>query len=78
VEGVTGLLAAPGDFETLADILIRLAANPDLRSRFGRAAAERVPCLFAEQRVNRLWISEYRRLVCESFQEVATARAAKV
>ncbi len=76
-DGVTGLLAKPGDSEALADILIQLATNPELRMRFGSAAAERVPRLFAEERVNRLWISEYRQLVCESFPGLATAPAAK-
>ena len=36
-DGETGLLTPPGDASALADALIRLLAEPDLRSRLGRA-----------------------------------------
>ena len=38
----TGLLVEPGDPIALADAIERLAADPDLRSRLGRAGRERV------------------------------------
>ena len=78
VENVTGLLAPAGESEALADILIQLMENPDLRTRLGRAAGERVPCLFADERVNHLWISEYRRALCESFPGFPNATPAKI
>ena len=39
---VEGLVVPPGDAEALADALVRLAADPALRSRLGAAARERV------------------------------------
>lgn len=59
-DGVDGLLYPPGDVDILADILARLAADPALRERLGRAArkraddfrpgvvAERVQALYAQ------------------------------
>ncbi|HET6603800.1 MAG TPA: glycosyltransferase [Xanthomonadaceae bacterium] len=41
VDGVTGLLAPPGDAAALADRIARLAADPALRQRMGRAGRER-------------------------------------
>jgi sugar transferase (PEP-CTERM/EpsH1 system associated) len=42
LDGETGLLVPPGDSETLAQALIRLLRDPDLRSRMGRAGRRRV------------------------------------
>jgi glycosyltransferase involved in cell wall biosynthesis len=41
-DGHSGLLVPPGRADLLADALERLIADPDLRKRLGRAAAERV------------------------------------
>jgi glycosyltransferase involved in cell wall biosynthesis len=78
VEGVTGLLAPPSDSQALAHILIELAGNSELRIRLGRAAANHVPVRFCEQRVNRLWLSEYQQLLSECLPAFAKAAAAKV
>lgn len=40
-DGVTGYLAEPGDVERLAEGVIRLLSDPELRERFGAAARER-------------------------------------
>jgi glycosyltransferase involved in cell wall biosynthesis len=40
-EGVDGLLYPPGNFAALAQILVRLDAEPELRTQLGRAAAVR-------------------------------------
>ena len=42
LDGVTGLTVPPGDADALAAALQRLADDPDLRARFGKAAAARV------------------------------------
>lgn len=41
VDGETGLLVEPDDVDGLARTIERLAGDPDLRRRFGAAAAER-------------------------------------
>ncbi len=45
-EGVSGLLAAPGNAEAIADALERLARNPALREALGGAARERIVAEF--------------------------------
>lgn len=42
LDGETGLLAPPGDAAAMAEALTRLAADPELRARMGRAAREHV------------------------------------
>jgi len=42
LDGATGLLVEPGDDVALAEAIARLAADPDLRARMGRAGRERV------------------------------------
>ncbi|MBR7038892.1 MAG: glycosyltransferase, partial [Oscillospiraceae bacterium] len=42
LDGVTGLTVPPGDDDALAAALQRLADDPALRARFGKAAAARV------------------------------------
>ena len=46
--GETGLLAAPGDVDATAAHIVRLLGDPDLRTRMGAAAAERVRRHFDE------------------------------
>jgi glycosyltransferase involved in cell wall biosynthesis len=45
-DGVEGFLIEPGDVEALADRMLRLAANPDLRRRMGEAARRRAEAEF--------------------------------
>jgi glycosyltransferase involved in cell wall biosynthesis len=48
--GETGFVIGPGDWETLAGHLQRLVADPELRTRLGRAARRRAEALFDARR----------------------------
>lgn len=41
-DGVDGLLVAPSDIQGLADVLIQLMDNPELRERMGKEARQRI------------------------------------
>jgi len=47
VDAESGLLAGPGDDADLADAVLRLLADPELRARLGAAAARRMRERFA-------------------------------
>lgn len=51
VDGETGLLVPPSDDAALADCLLRIARDPGLRRRFGRAGAQRVRDAFGLERM---------------------------
>jgi glycosyltransferase involved in cell wall biosynthesis len=51
VDGVTGLLVAPRDAESLRDAMKRLAGDPTLRGKMGRAARKRVVENFGHKKV---------------------------
>ncbi len=48
-DGVNGLLADPGDVESLSAALARLLADADLRRRLGQAAADRLRARFDQE-----------------------------
>ena len=50
-DGVTGVLVPPRDSEAIADALIRLLRDPDLRERMGRAGQERVRAEYSIDRI---------------------------
>jgi len=58
-EGVEGFLVRPGDVQSLADRLVHLGANADLRVRMGKAARRRVEAEYdlevMAQRVSRVY-----------------------
>lgn len=58
----SGVLIPPGDAEALADAMLRLAADPALRERMGRAARDRYLALFAPDVVLSLLMSTYARV----------------
>ncbi len=70
-DGVTGLLVPPRDPISLAQAIAKLAANPKFRETVGRAAMSHIQARYSEQRVNQLWMDEYRKLVKESLSNVA-------
>ena len=51
VDGVSGLLVPPSDSAALAQAMLRLARDPDLRARLGRAGRERVGKVFGLERM---------------------------
>jgi glycosyltransferase involved in cell wall biosynthesis len=60
-DGVTGLLAPAGDAEALAERVVALAGDPELRGRLGDAGRRRALERFSEARMQ----EEYRRLYDE-------------
>ena len=50
-EGETGFLVDPGDVEALGDRLARLAHDPELRERMGRAGRRQMPSRYAVDRL---------------------------
>jgi glycosyltransferase involved in cell wall biosynthesis len=62
-DGVTGLLVPPGDAESLAGGIARLAEDEGLRHRLGQAGRQFVTARFSEKRVNGLYLDEYWSLV---------------
>ena len=68
-DGRTGLLAAAGDDEALAEAALLLAADPALRAAMGQAGRQRAEELFSEARM----VSEYDRLYAEMLGGAAEA-----
>ena len=61
-DGKTGLLVERGDAKALANALVRLLSDDDLRARMGKAAGQRAAEHFSWDRIaNRVW-SEYQSL----------------
>jgi glycosyltransferase involved in cell wall biosynthesis len=66
VEGVTGLLVAPGDPAALADAIESLMRDPELRRRMGDAARTRIREHFS--------LAEMTRKVEQVFDDASSAR----
>jgi len=62
VDGVTGLVVPVGDDDALAQALIRLLSDPDLRRRMGSAARRRVSSEFSSESIVLRLADLYRRL----------------
>jgi glycosyltransferase involved in cell wall biosynthesis len=65
-DGVDGFLAEPGDVEALADRLVRLAEDRELRARMGAAGRVRVPERYAVERLIDDTDRLYRSLLAEA------------
>jgi glycosyltransferase involved in cell wall biosynthesis len=63
VDGENGFLVAPGDPAATADAILRLAAEPELRRRFGRRSRERAVARFDFEAVAARTVSMYRELL---------------
>ena len=62
-DGVTGILVPPGNSEALADAIIRLLRDPDLRQRMGWAGQERVRAEFTVDQVVAQTLAVYESVV---------------
>jgi glycosyltransferase involved in cell wall biosynthesis len=58
-----GILVPSGDIAALADAMIKLAENPDLRKSMGEAAQERYQKLFSPKVVVPMMLNTYQRVV---------------
>lgn len=65
-DGVTGLLAPSGDDAGIAEALLRLAADPDLRGQLGRRGRARAEGVFSE--------SQMHAAYCEAYDAMASGR----
>lgn len=72
VPEVTGLLASAGDDETLAQHLVRLAANRSLAARLGRNGAVRAKDLFSFERMAEGYADVFEQITGGSRGIVAT------
>jgi len=66
----SGILVPPGDVKALAEAMLCLAQNPELRATMGAAAKERYEKLFSPKVVVPLMVATYRR-VTRNGNEVA-------
>ena len=57
-----GVLVPPGDANTLAQVMLRLARDPNLRQSMGRAAYERYQRFFSPHAVLPLMLQTYQRV----------------
>ena len=61
-DGVTGVLVPPRDSEALADAILELVDDPDLRRRYGAAGRKKAEREFDDVAVADRYITEYARL----------------
>jgi glycosyltransferase involved in cell wall biosynthesis len=61
-DGLSGLVVRPGSIEDLAAALARLARDPELRCRLGRAAAERALSQFSPEKEAAAWDSVFQSI----------------
>ncbi|MBL8659730.1 MAG: glycosyltransferase [Rhodospirillales bacterium] len=62
IHGTTGLCVQPGNSEALAEAVKLLAANPELRKRFGKAGFERASALYKAAAVDERLREHFRFL----------------
>jgi glycogen(starch) synthase len=62
-DGVTGILVPPGDSHAMAQAILSLLRDPDLRRRMGQAGRERVLTEFTVERVVQRTVAVYQEAV---------------
>ncbi len=60
-EGVTGLLASPGDSQDLAEKILQLARNPELRYHMGKKGRQRAEAFFSREQMAKRTVETYDR-----------------
>lgn len=73
IDGETGLLVEPGDPDTLAAALARLAGDPDMRERMGAAGRARFQRGFTAEAAAQRYEALYRELMAEPLDADAPA-----
>ena len=64
VEGENGLIVPDGDIEGLAEAIVRLMRDEELRTRMGENA-KRVVETYSEEKVMRKWVSLYEEIIAD-------------
>jgi glycosyltransferase involved in cell wall biosynthesis len=67
--GETGLLTAPRDHEAMAEAIVRLLKDPELRTRLGAAGLARVRKRFSAERMVQQTLRVYQRVALHPHQE---------
>ena len=62
IDAESGILVPPGDSAALADAILRLADDPELRKRMGKSARHRYEQLFSPKAVLPVLVEIYRRV----------------
>jgi len=75
--GDTGILVNPKDYEGLADGLVKLLEQPELRASLGQEARERALSYFTLDRVLELHLKSYVRLAVHADRPAAEEPAAR-
>jgi glycosyltransferase involved in cell wall biosynthesis len=74
LSGDSGILVPPGDVAALVEAMRRLASDPDLRARMGRAAREHYLKLFSPKAVLPALLSTYMRVAKAPASRLAPTR----
>lgn len=65
-DGVTGILHKVGSRSEIADAMLNLASNENLRRRMGEAGRKRVIDKFSEKRVTKAFVDFYKNILLDS------------
>ena len=68
-DGATGLLVPPRDHQAMAEAIVKLLTNPDLRARMGAAGLARVRAKFSAERMVQDTLEVYRRVAMHAHVE---------
>jgi glycosyltransferase involved in cell wall biosynthesis len=62
-DGISGMLACPGDYATLAKAILHLGGDPVLRQQMGQRGRERAEALFSEAAMEAHYDRIYRKMI---------------